>query len=110
VNGQRHKFDQVGFRRRCVRTWGRQGLALFQEQLSQFFNGARDHQAGIRQIESLRNGPGKIERFRNNHFAGLARKMESHVVAEHASVIPNSHAKAACTRFVILIRFLTRAD
>jgi hypothetical protein len=63
VHRQRYEFDQVSIGRRCVGVGDGQRLAFLQQHLRKLFLGARDHQPRVGQIESLRDGSRKIERY-----------------------------------------------
>lgn len=87
MDGERHKLNQIGVRCRSARVGDRQRLALFEQQLRQILHRAGNHQPCIRQVESLRHRPRKIERLRDNHFAGGLREIERDVVAKHTIII-----------------------
>ena len=57
-------------------------VAVFplRELLCKIFKSAGNHQACVRQIETLCYSAGEIERFSHNHFTGSMREVESHVV------------------------------
>jgi hypothetical protein len=86
VNRERNEFDQIGVGGR-IRIGSRQRLAFLQKTLSLVLHGVRDHQAGIGEIEALRNGSGKIEGFRDHHFASLTREEKANVVTKHMPII-----------------------
>ena len=87
VNAQRHKLDQVGVMCRCIGIGRWQRLSFFQKQVGEVFHRTGNHQPGVRQIESLSNGPRKIQGLCHNEPAGLTGKMESHMVTQHVSII-----------------------
>ena len=106
----RHEFDQVGIRRRCVRVWGWQRFTFLQQQLRKVFQRTGDHQSSIGQIEALACCPREIESLRDHHLGGYLWKIESHVVAEHTSMI--LHGKVMlrnCTSGNIMLYPVRRA-
>src|SRR5437867_10213366 len=49
---------------------------------------ARNHQAGVRQVEALTENSRKIQYFRHNHPVLTAWKVIGHVIEEHGLRIP----------------------
>lgn len=70
MNRQRDRFDQIRVQSHRFRMGHGRRLARFEYCFREIFHRAGDHQPGIGEIETLAQGPRKIERFRKTISPG----------------------------------------
>lgn len=87
MNRKGHQFNQIGVSTlRISRGYG-QRFTLLEKNLCKVLDCAGDHQACVLQIEALRHGARKVERFSHDHFTGRTREVKCDVVSKHTLII-----------------------
>ena len=87
MNRRRHQLDEIGLGAVCVVRRYRERPTLLKQRRGKIFESTCNHQARVRQVETLRCRTWKIESLRHDHLARFLWEVERDVVTEHSQMI-----------------------